>query len=246
MAEHQVVFYECQDIPNRTQFDRLAAVRDLNNLADQDWRVTDHDGMEMGGHFVHQDGTHNSPTRIVFLRIRQDELHLLSAARQLTLWQPPAGDEFSEVTHAVIWPDNFMAAVTNRDAPPHKRLAHYFCETSGQQTHIVNLFNPDVVARLRELRAGGLRNINVKVKTSHIAQLEQDRRVRGFRQLWNAGRGTNVATIGIELGVGRQRDAHLDDSLAEEAEALATMGDLLESMTVRGPRTPVARSRPST
>ena len=232
MAERQVVFYKCQDIPKAPGFDRVKAAKPLAALPDAKWRVTDADGMEMAV-LVERAGGPSSTTRLAFLRIRQDQLHLL-ASRQLTLWQPPAGNEFSEVTYATIWSDGFMGAITNRDAPSHKKLSYYFEKTSGQQTSIVSLFNPDVIARLKELRKHGLRTVSVKVQASKIAQVEQDRQTTGFSQLWNAGRGTDAATIGIELGVGRKQKARLDDGLAAEAEEIAQASDLLETMSIRG------------
>jgi len=84
------------------------------------------------------------------------------------------------------------------------------------------------------LRRNGLRSVKVKIQTSNIRQVEKDSQVRNFSNLWNAGRGTEAATIGIELSVGRSRRAKLTDELAREAEELAVFGDLFESMLVRG------------
>jgi hypothetical protein len=232
MAERQVVFYECQDIDRLPAFDRIAALNDINDLDDDDWTVTDGDAQL--GVIVDRVGGSNRTSRLRFLRIRQEAPYLLSAARDLTPLAIQADEAISEFTYIVMWPDGFMGGISSRDAPGHKRLAWYLRETSGERTHIVNLFQPDVVERLRELRRNELRKVSLRVQTSKLAQIEADGHVTGWSQLFNAGRGTDAATFAIEVSVGRQRHHGLSDSLAEGAEELALMGDLLESMIVRG------------
>ena len=61
------------------------------------------------------------------------------------------------------------------------------------------------------------------------------KRVRGFRQLLNAGKDTEAATLGFELSVGRSRkNVALNDDLGLGAEELAEQIDHLESMHVKG------------
>jgi hypothetical protein len=233
MAERQVVFYECQDIEKRPPFDRLQAVEGVNDLDDEDWQVPDGD-YDLGV-IVDRQGSASGTTRLRLLRIRPDAPYMLSAARKLTRVQVAANEHIAEFTSAVLWPDNFMAAISSRDAPSHKRLSLYFDVVSDQNTHIVNLFRPDVVQRLKVLREHGLRYVQAKVQTSHLAQIEADKRTKGWKQFWNAGRGTDAATIGIEVTVGRSGpDATLNNAFGLSAEALADHIDLLESMHVKG------------
>jgi hypothetical protein len=194
MPERQVVFYECQDVDGAADFDRISALTDINNLDDDDWRVQDFDTHLAV--IVDRVGTATRTSRLRLLRIREDAPYKLSAARQLTLVEVEDDESISEFTYVVIWPDKFLGGISSRDAPGHKKLTRYFAETSGERTHIVNLFWPDVVARLRELRANELRQVRVKVQTSNLEQIEADRQVRGFGQLFNAGLGTDAATIG--------------------------------------------------
>jgi hypothetical protein len=233
MAERQVVFYECQDIDNRPPFDRLKAVVDINDLDDEDWRVPDGD-YDLGV-IVDRPGSATATTRLRLLRIRPDAPYMLSAARKLTRVQVAANEHIAEFTSAVVWPDNFMAAISSRDAPGHKRLSLYFNVTSDQDTHIVNLFRPDVVQRLKVLREHGLRSVQAKVQTSHLAQIEADDRTKGWGQFWKAGKGTDAAMIGVEVTMGRSSpDATLNNAFGLSAEALAEHIDLLESMHVKG------------
>lgn len=233
MAERQVVFYECQDVPQRQAFDRLKAVAGINGLSDADWRVPDRES-DLGV-LVDRQGTASSASHLRFLRIRPDAPFKLSAARELQPIEVAENESITEFTWAVLWPDKFLAAVSSRDAPGHKKLSSYFYGTSGEQVHIVSLFRPDVVQRLKELREGGLRSVQVKIQTSHIQQIEADERTRGFWQFWRAGRGTDAATIGVELTVGRSGpDATLNHGLGLSVEALAEHVDLLESMHVSG------------
>jgi hypothetical protein len=233
MAERQVVFYECQDIDKRPAFDRLKAVTGINDLPDDDWRVLN-DESDLGV-IVDAKGSATGPTHLRFLRIRPDAPFKLSAARQLTPVEVAKDESITEFTWAVLWPDNFLGAVSSRDAPGHKKLSPYFYKTSGEEVHIVNLFHPDVVQRLKELQKNGLRKVQVKVRTSHLQQIEADKGTRGFKQFWNAGKGTDAATIGIELSVGRSSpDATLNNSLGLSAVALAEHVDLVESMHVSG------------
>jgi hypothetical protein len=233
MAERQVFFYECQDVVQRQAFDRLKAVAGINGLSDVDWRVPDRES-DLGV-LVDRPGTASSATYLRFLRIRSDAPFKLSVARELQPIEVAENENITEFTWAVIWPDGFLAAVSSRDAPGHKKLSSYFHNTSGEQVHIVSLFRPDVVQRLKELREGGLRSVKIKLQTSHIQQIEADERTRGFWQFWRAGRGTEAATIGVELTVGRSGpDATLNNGLGLSVQALADHVDLLESMHVSG------------
>jgi hypothetical protein len=233
MAERQVVFYECQDVEKRPAFDRLKAVGGINALDDEDWRVPDGD-YDLGV-IVDRKGGPTEPTRLRLLRIRPDAPYMLSAARQLTRVQVAEDESITEFTSAVLWPDKFLGAISSRDAPGHKRLSLYFYVTGDEETHIVNLFRPDVVQRLKVLREHGLRSVQVKVQTSHLAQIEADKGTKGFGQFWKAGKGTDAATIGIELTVGRSGpNATLKNAFGVSAEALAEHVDLLESMHVSG------------
>ena len=109
MAERQVVFYECQDIDQRTPFARLKAVGGINNLDDEDWRVPDGD-FDLGV-IVDRKGSSTEPTRLRLLRIRPDAPYMLSAARQLTQVEVADDENITEFTSVVLWPDNFMAAI---------------------------------------------------------------------------------------------------------------------------------------
>jgi len=232
MPDRQVVFYECQNVPGQRGFDRLEAVRDINDLEDPLWIVQDVDtGLAV---IVDRPGTAERASYLRFLRIRTDTPYLLSAARELSLVEVEDDEAISEFTYAVLWPDGFMAAVSSRDAPAHKKLARYFRETSDEVVHIVNLFRPDVVERLKELRRNGLRGVTVKVQTSDAVQIANDEQARGWSNLFKAGRDAEAATMTIEMSVGRARRRTLSDATAAEVEELAALGDQLESMIVRG------------
>ncbi len=234
MAERQVVFYKCQDVNRKPAFSRLAAVSGINALGDEEWRVPD--GLSQLAVIVDQPGTASRPTHLRLLRIRADRPFKLSAARKLSPVEVAANEDITEFTWAVIWKDNYLAAISSRDAPAHKRLATYFHETSAQETHIVNLFQPDIVEKLHELRQHGLRKVLVKIHRSEARQIERDQRVKGFKNIMKAGRATGAATIGIELGVGRSgASAILGSELGRSTENLATHYiDAVESMYVRG------------
>ncbi len=234
MPERQVVFYECQNVEDQGDFDRVAAVVGINDLDDEDWRVADYDGTSEFGVIVDRVGDATKASRLRFLRIRQDAPFVLSAARKLTPIEVKEDERISEFTHVVMWPDGFLGAISSRDAPSHKRLSLYFDGAADQYTHIVNLFDPDAIKRLRELKKYGLRNVKVKLRNSEIKQMEDDEGVRGFSNLLKAGKGTDAITIGIELGVGRAHSLALDPELAAGAIELAEMGDQLESMVVKG------------
>jgi hypothetical protein len=235
LAERKVVFYEFQNVEECPAFDRLAAARAINGLADEDWRVPDYDGSSEFGVIVDRIGTAKRPTQLRFLRIRDDAPYVLSAARELTPVQVEEDERISEFTHVVIWPDGFMGAISSRDAPSHKRLSLYFDVATDEYTHIVNLFDPDAFQRLHELVDNGeMRNIKVKVQSSQLAHIEGAKKIRGFGNLLKAGKGTEAVTIGLEVGVGHSRTVSLDHELAAGAVELAEMGDQLEQMIVKG------------
>jgi hypothetical protein len=233
-VEKSIVFYECQDVDGWPPFDRLAAVTGINDLEDEDWRVPDATLDTTLAVIVDRVGTATTPTHLRFLRIRPDRPYELSAARQLTPVQVADDSDISEFTWAVLWPDGYMAALASRDAPNHKKLAIYFLATNDQRVHIVNLFDPDVIARLKELKQRGLRKVAVRVKASDEAQAASDNLSTGFKQILNAGKEAQAATITIEYSVGRPRARKLSDSAAADAEELAMMGDFVETMIVKG------------
>jgi hypothetical protein len=231
VAERKVVFYECQDIENQSAFDCLAAVADINELDDADWRLPDGES----DFAVIVDRKSSAPFKLRLLRIRPDTPFLLTAARELTPVEVELNESITEFTWATIWADNIMAAVSSRDAPSHKRLGFYFERTSGELTHIVNLFKPDLPQRLHELRTRGLRQVQLKVRASELHQMEADEQVRGFGQIFRAGQGTDAASIGIDLSVGRSgSDAMLSNEIGEGTEELAEQVDRLESLHVKG------------
>lgn len=233
MAERQVVFYECLDFPEAEPFDSVAAVAEINALADGDWRVVDGDSHMAV--IVDNDGSDGKPIRLRLLRIRPDAPFRLTAARKLTPVEVEADESITEFTWLVIWPDRFMGAVSSRDAPGHKKLGEYFFATGDQAVHIVNLFRPDMVQRLKELRDNGLRQVQVKVQTSKFQQKEFDEKRTGFGQFFKAGGGTDAASIGVDLSVGRSGpDAKLSDEIGAGVSYLAEHVDAVESLHVKG------------
>lgn len=233
MAERQVVFYACQDFPELPAFDARAAVAEINKLSDQDWRVVDGDSHIAV--IVDSTGSKTAPIQLRLLRIRPDAPFRLTAARKLTPVNVAKNESITEFTWAMIWPDKYMGAISSRDAPGHKKLADYFFATGDQGTHIVNLFRPDMVKRLKELRANGLRQVQVKVRTSEFQQKEFDEKRTGFGQFFKAGGGTDAATIGVDLSVGRSGpDAKLSNEIGAGVSYLADHVDAVESLHVKG------------
>ncbi len=233
MAERQVVFYECRDFPEADAFDLDAALADINDLEDADWRQVDGDSQLAV--LVDKTVSGKKPAHVRILRIRPDAPFRLTAARSLSPVEIEEDEDITEFTWAAIWPDHFMGAVSMRDAPAHKKLGDYFFSTSDQATHIVNLFRPDMVERLRELKDNGLRQVQVKVRTSQFQQKELDEKRTGLRQFFNAGTGTDAATIGVDLSVGRSGpDAKLAKEIGTGVVYLAEHIEAVESLHVKG------------
>jgi hypothetical protein len=231
LAQRKIVFYECQSIEGKPDFDCKAALAEVNDLDNDDWRVPDGDS----DFAVLVNRKNRSPFRLRLLRIRSDAPYLLNSARELGPAEVETDHSFTEFTWAVIGAVGFMGAVMSRDAPSHKRLSYYLQQTSEQYTHIVNLFQPNLAERLRQLRTRGLRQIDFKIRTSELEKINADERVRGVGQIFRAGRDTGAASIGIELSVGRAGSgAELSDDIGEGAEQLAEQIDHLESMHVKG------------
>jgi hypothetical protein len=233
MAERQIVFYECQDFPEADPFDLATALTDLNSLEDAEWRQID--GDDQLAVIVDREAKGKKPAHLRLLRIRPDAPYRLTATRKLSPVEIEEDENITEFTWAAIWPDGFMGAVSSRDAPNHKKLSDYFFATSEQATHIVNLFRPDMVERLKELTDNGLRQVQVKVRTSQFQQKEFDEKRTGFRQFWRAGDGTDAATIGIDLSVGRSGpDAILAKEIGSGVTYLAEHIEAVESLHVKG------------
>jgi len=233
VAERQIVFYECQDFPEIDPFDLAAALAGINNLGDTDWRQMD--GDDHLAVIVEKEAEGKKPAHLRFLRIRPDAPFRLTATRKLSPVEIEEDENITEFTWAAIWPDGFMGAVSSRDAPNHKKLGDYFFATSEEATHIVNLFRPDMVQRLKALTDNGLRQVQVKVRTSQFQQKEFDEKRTGFLQFWRAGNGTDAATIGVDLSVGRAGpDAILAKEIGSGVTYLAEHVEAVESLHVKG------------
>jgi hypothetical protein len=236
MAERKVVFYACEDIEKQPPFDCDAAVEGINALEDAQWRVSDIGLASDLAVIVDQPSTATKPAHLRFLRIREETPFKLSAARELTPVEIAANEAITEFTWVVIWPDHYLAGINAPDAPGHKKLARYFSATSGEQTHIVNLLQPDVIKRLKELRRRGhLRKLQVSIRMSELEKIAAQTELPGFKSIIAAGRDADAVTLDISLSVGRGRpEARLSDGVAQSAEELAAMVDALESMHVAG------------
>jgi hypothetical protein len=234
MTERQVVFYACENIQGKPTFDRLKAVSAITGLGDEEWRVPD--GQSHLAVIVDDAGSEAKPCLMRLLRIRPDRPFKLSTARELSPVEVAENEAIAEFTWLILWKDNYLAGVSSRDAPSHKRLATYFAETSEQETRIVNLFQPDVLEKLKELREHGLRKVQFKLSRGEAAEIQRDERARGFGNLLKASRGTEAETIGIELSVGRAGPrAALSSLIGKSTQHVAAQYiDGIDSMHVKG------------
>ena len=194
------------------------------------------DGLSTLAVIVDDVGSATKPSLMRLLRIRPDRPFKLSEGRKLTRVEIATTEAITEFTWLVLWKDNYLAGVSSRDAPSHKKLATYFEATSGEVTHIVNLFQPDVLAKLQELREHGLRKVQFTISRGEAAQLEADEQARGFKNLLKAARATEAVSIGIELGVGSSgAKATLDQMIGKSTQHVAANYiDGLGSMHVKG------------
>lgn len=232
MLDRKIVFYGLLDVPGKNAFDRLAAVKSLHKLPDKKWAVEEN-GIKMGV-IVDDVGTKKRPTRLRFLRIRDDLPFALSPTRQTLPVAVQKGHQITEFTHVVIWPDNYMAAISSREAPNVKYLSSYFLDTSGEECMVINLYKHDTLDILKGMVKRGLKSAKVVVQESEARNLEKINKLSGFRPLLAAGRASQAARIEIKLTVGRYRDRTLSNQYGKETLALAEQGDLLESLVVTG------------
>ncbi len=237
MADRQVVFYACEDIENKPSFDCGAAVAGINGLEDAQWRVLDAGlASDLAVIVDKQPEAPSTPGRLRFLRIRDDKPFKLSLARVLTPIEVAENEAITEFTWALLWPDKYLAGVNMPQAPQLKKLGYYFGVTSGQQTHVVNLFEPDVLKRLKEMRTHGtLRKLQVSGQMSELEKIAEKKALPGFGPFLTAGRAADSLILDVKLGIGRGKPGkYLNDATAQTAEELAQAVDLLESMNVAG------------
>lgn len=236
MAEKSVVFYECLDVQKYPAFDYKLAVEGINSLPDAQWRVKEPSIASDLAVIVDQEATATKPAHLRFLRIREDAPFKLDAARKLAPVEVAQNEAITEFTWLVLWPDHYLAGVSMRDAPTHKKLQTYFNATSGQQTHIVNLFRPDVLKRLKEMQnKGTLRKLQVSVRMSELENLASKKALAGFRSILAAGKEADALTLDVTLSIGRGHPQEaLSNGVAASAVELAGSVDLLESMNVVG------------
>lgn len=228
-----MVFYKCLDVPKKPKFNRVSAAGSINGLGDKDWRQPHAASGDELAVLVDKPGTNNSPSEMRFLRIRADVPFVLSQARKLTPVQVGKNDSISEYTHVVLYSDGFMGAVTSRDAPQHKWLADYLLSAVTERTTIVNIYRPDVVQRLKQLKKHGLTNVTFKVQTSTAVQKSFINKLSGFKPFLKDAKKTDAVSIGIELTTSRT-SGHLSDAIASEAVDLAQMSAQLERMVITG------------
>jgi hypothetical protein len=236
MAEKSVIFYECLDVQKHPTFDCKLAIKGINSLPDPQWRVTEPSIASDLAVIVDQEATSTKPAHLRFLRIREDAPFKLDAARQLAPVEVAQNEAITEFTWLVLWPDHYLAGVNMRDAPTHKKLQMYFNATSGQQTHIVNLFRPDVLKQLKEMQTNGsLRKLQVSVRMSELENLASKKSLTGFKSILAAGKEADALTLDVTLSIGRGHpEEALSNGVATSAVELAGSVDLLESMNVIG------------
>lgn len=231
MIERNVVFYAISDLDEDAPFDRIAALGPINGLREANW-VVDVGDMKFGV-IVDEIGTATTPSRLRFLRLRDDRPYVVGPDRRPALVQVTAEQKITEFTYVVVWPDKVVAAIAGRDAPSPRHLARYLRETSNQMIQVDNLYRSDVVEAIRSMK-DRLRKVDLRIHTSEAVQLENDAQLSGFKGFFAAGRETEALVISISIGVGRKRRATLSEEVGDETVRLAGYGDILDQLEVTG------------
>lgn len=232
----RITFYGWKDVWNRTPFDRLGAAQAVSQLDAADWALDD------GGDFtsavlIDEAGTRRSPTFLRLFRLRSgDETpHKLNAQRVATPVDLEADEAITDWTHVVIWPDNYAAHDSRRDAPGMGRLSIYLREMVSEHVRFFPLYDRTLIDQLREL--DDIKSVEVKLqmsKAEHMADL----RDRGlFGGILGIGEATDAVTVSTKVSVGQSRKHFLSGIVRGEVIDIAAQAEeLLDHLTVNGVR----------
>lgn len=227
MPDKDVVFYAVQDDPQAgAPFNRTGAVSGLNGLTSTQW-IKSVDGMRVAA-LVDQIGSPTQPTYLRFIRVRDDGGFSLDAAKNLTPVQIAGGAEPAEFIHMVLWPDGYLGARASRDAPPVRYLSSYLAQAAQQRSVIPNLYDAATIQRLKQLKKGGLRKVELRIKNSPKTQAVLDQDAPWLGGIFSMGAEAEIAKMTVTFDVGRSQSKTLDDDVADEIESLAMSPDMLD------------------
>jgi hypothetical protein len=138
-------------------------------------------------------------------------------------------------THVVLWPDNFAAYDSRRDAPGLTRLQVYCHERANQRVRFFPLYDRSLIDQLDEL--DNIRALDIKFDLSRpevIARADEQGMLGG---LIGVGSQAAAATVETRVSVGHSRTRELSQRLRGEVHELAQNAeDILDKLVITGQR----------
>jgi hypothetical protein len=233
--QRRVVFYGWENIDGMPVFERVRAAQAVNALRGRAWAFVEADFTTAV--LVDRPGTATDPTYIRCFRLRSgDEVpHILSSARVPTPLQLQRDESVTDWTHVVIWPDNYAAHDSRRDAPALSRLSGYLDDRANQRVRFFPLYDRSLIDQLEELDE--IKAVEIKMRLSQAGQLEEAQRGGLFGGLIDLGRRTEALSISTKISVAQSRRDFLSRNVRQEVQGLAGVAeDFLDNLVVTGVR----------
>ncbi|WP_394363139.1 DUF6731 family protein [Amycolatopsis sp. SB7-3] len=237
MLKRKLVFYRWTSLDNDRQFNPYATMTTLASEIDrqEEFEVLD-------------SGEYKTAVLPVFYsdRSRPVRLQMLSLRGGTTLpvkWRSDSslesinlldGEYSADVTHIVIWPDGVAAQEYHGNAPRMGRLSYFLRKKLDQKILIDGLYNPNMFARLDEIR-GQVRQVHLALTRPET--WAQDSRPGAFSTLLPAFAGVKTPSLKVAFGMGRYgpRDRFLDPDIEETVFEIAERAqEQVDSMVIGG------------
>jgi hypothetical protein len=229
----RIVFYGWEDIEGMPSFERLPAVAAIRGLRGRAWSFVEDDFTTAA--IVDRPGTSSAPTCLRFFRLRSgDELpHVVNARREATPLQLQRDESVTDWTHVVLWPDNYAAHDSRRDAPSMSRLRTYFSERANQSVRFYPLYDRSLIDQLEQL--DDIKAVEIKMQLSRAEELERAQRGGLFGGLIDVGEQADAAVITTKVSVGTSRTRFLNPRVRQEVGNLVDRAEeLLDNLVITG------------
>jgi hypothetical protein len=232
----RVVVYGWENVDDSPDFDRLDAATRLHNLEDVDWALDEPDGY-VTGVVIDEPGTSTSPTCLRCFRLRSgDDLpHVLNARHEASPLQLEQNEAVTDWTHIVVWPDNFAAHDSRRDAPAMNRLQTYIREQADQRVRFFPLFDRSLIDQLEQLEE--IKALDIKFQLPRAEQVAAANQRGMLGGLISVGQQADAVTIQTRVSVGQSRTQFLSQRLRGEVHELAEHAEeFLDNLVITGLR----------
>jgi hypothetical protein len=237
--ERRLTFYRWHSVRGQPPFDRIAAARAIQALPDDGNRKLSRGNEWAADVLVRAVGSHDSPTLLSLLRLRDFENRpWLRAPGELPR---PARmrreQDLIDFAQTAIWEDGIVAFAQGGHAPPPSGLVDFMARRVSQHVWFAALYERNVIERLRGWH--GVRSITLVLRNSRIVQDRINARLGPFEGLLAQLRGQpDDVVLRQELAVPRRgrgaRSSILTNVSTDDVVRLSEVAEAFDTFQVSG------------